>query len=191
MLNKSILIFTMLFISSWANADLFDIQLSDDSARFSYAAEIFGGQFGPTDLDMGVYFDQDKDNLLHLGLLVRNDTLDNPLIIGIGTRFYYADVGKHPGQTPTEGAVITIGGEVLYIPDAFNGFGLGLYGFIAPSVTTFIDADGFSEFGAIISYSVSEQARFYIGYRSIELNVENAEDIDIDSGFIYGFNLRF
>ena len=191
MFNKFIFILLTFYFSQWAYADDLDIQLSNDSARFTYAAEVFGGQFGPTDLEVGGYFNEDKDNLFHLGLLVRNDTLDNPLIIGIGTRLYYADVGNHPGQTPATAAVISIGGELLYVPDAFNGFGVGFYYYVAPSVTSFQDADGFTEFGGIVNYAITEQASFYIGYRNIELDIENATNIEVDSGFIFGFNLRF
>ena len=191
MFNKFIFILVALLISPWASADLLEIQLSNNSARFSYAAEVFGGEFGPTDLEIGGYFNEEDDTIAHVGLLVRNDSLDNPLIIGIGTRYYYADIGNQPGQAPAKASVITIGGELLYVPDAFNGFGVGFYAFVAPSVTTFQDADGFTEYGGIINYAITEQASFYIGYRRIEVEIENASDIEVDSSFIYGVKLRF
>jgi len=191
MYRKFILIIMALFISPWAYADLLDIQLSNNSARFSYAAEVFGGEFGPTDLEIGSYFNEDNDNVTHVGLLVRNDTLDNPLIISIGSRFYYADVGNQPGQAPADASVLTIGGELLYVPDTFAGFGIGVYYFVAPSVTTFQDADGFTEYGGTINYAITEQASFYIGYRKIEVEIENASDIEVESSFIYGLRMRF
>jgi len=191
MFRRFFFIISTLLLSTGAAADELDIQLSNESARVSYAAEVLGGQFGPTNLVIGGYVNEDKDKLFHLGLLIRNDTLDNPLIISIGTRLYYADVGNQPGQLVTTATAITIGGELLYVPDAFNGFGVGFYYFVAPSVTTFQDADGFTEYGGIVNYSISEQASFYLGYRNIELKIDNGNDIEIDSGFIYGFNFRF
>ncbi len=191
MLRRIVLTTMALLFSHWAFADDLDIQLSNKSARFVYAAEVFGGEFGPTDLELGGYFNEDKDKLFHLGLLVRNDTLDNPLSIGIGTRLYYGDVGNHAGQTPAKATVITIGGELLYVPDAFNGFGVGFYYYVAPSVTSFQDADGFTEYGGVVNYAITEQASFYVGYRKIEVEIESGSDIEVDAGLIYGFNLRF
>jgi len=189
--RRFIFILVALFLSQIVRAESLNIQLGDNSARVMYATEVIGGSFGPTDLEVGAYYNNDKDKLFHLGLLIRNDTLDNPLIIGFGTRLYYADVGNQSGQNPATTSAVAFGGEVLYVPDAFNGFGIGFNYFYAPSVLTFQDGDGFSEYGAIGSYAVSEQARFYVGYRFMELRIENASDIEVDSGFIFGFNLRF
>ncbi|VAW96360.1 hypothetical protein MNBD_GAMMA21-998 [hydrothermal vent metagenome] len=191
MYRRFIFILVALFLSQIVRAESLNIQLGDNSARVMYATEVIGGSFGPTDLEVGAYYNNDKDKLFHLGLLIRNNTLDNPLIIGFGTRLYYADVGNQSGQNPATASAVALGGEVLYVPDAFNGFGIGFNYFYAPSVLTFQDGDGFSEYGAIGSYAVSKQARFYVGYRFMELRIENASDIEVDSGFIFGFNLRF
>ena len=73
MFNKLMLIWMTLLISQWTFADDLDIQLSNNSARIVYAAEVFGGEFGPTDFEIGGYFNEDDDTVFHLGLLVRND----------------------------------------------------------------------------------------------------------------------
>lgn len=176
----------------WANADALNIQLSNQSARFIYAAEVFGGQFGPTDLEVAGYFNEDDDTVVHVGLLVRNDSLDNPLVISIGARAYYGDVGNaQPNPTPINGAVIALGGELLFIPQSFNGLGVGAYAFVAPSVLSFMDADGFAEYGFIVDYAITEQSSFYVGYRNIEFQRDNNPNIEVDSSFIYGLVLRF
>jgi len=182
----------MMCSMAWAHADTLNIQLSNESARFMYASEVFGGQFGPTDLEVGGYFNEDDDSLLHLGLLVRNDSLDNPLVISIGARVYYGDVGNAPpNPTPTDAAVIALGGELLYIPDNLGGLGLGAYYFVAPSVVSFMDADGFTELGLYVDYAITEQASVYVGYRNIEVKLDTGLDIEVDSSLIYGLVLRF
>ena len=89
----------LLLFAHSAFADMFNIQLSNDSGRFTYATEVFGGQYGPVDLETSLYFNQDNDKMADVGLMVRNDTLDNPLVISIGSRVYYGDGGNGEGQT--------------------------------------------------------------------------------------------
>ena len=115
----------LLLFAHSAFADMFNIQLSNDSGRFTYATEVFGGQYGPVDLETSLYFNQDNDKMADVGLMVRNDTLDNPLVISIGSRVYYGDVGNGEGQTHATFAAIAIGGELLFIPGNLGGLGLG------------------------------------------------------------------
>ena len=189
MFRQLFFIILVLFISHKSYADELNLQLSNDSLRLIYAAEVFGGSFGPTDLEMAGYYNRESDTILHLGLLIRNDTLDNPLIIRIGTRFYYVDAGNQPGQASVTASALTFGGELLYVPDAFNGFGVGFAYFVSPTVTTFQDADGFTEYSVIVNYSVSETTGFYVGYRNIELKLDNASDVEVEAGFMFGFRL--
>jgi hypothetical protein len=172
-------------------ADALNIQLSNKSARFIYASEVFGGQFGPTDLEVGAYFNEDDDTVAHLGLMVRNDSLDNPLIIAIGARAYYADAGNQLGQTPLTAGALALGGEILVIPNNLGGLGIGFHYFVAPSVTSFMDAEGFTEYGALVDYEITEQASVYVGYRKIEIEPETGADVVVDSSVIYGLILRF
>lgn len=181
-----------LFYVTAVNADSFNVQLSDDSARFVYATEVFGGQYGPVDFETGIFFNEEDDVMVHLGLLVRNDTLDNPIVISIGSRLYYADAGNAANQTDSTIAAITIGGELLFIPDTLGGLGFGIYYFVAPSIVSFLDADGFTEYGARIDYAITEQASIYLGYQKIEAELEiDGSDLKIHSGSFFGIGLRF
>jgi hypothetical protein len=174
-----------------AYADMFDVQLSNNSGRFSYSTEVFGGQYGPVDLEMGLFFNQDSDKMAHIGMMVRNDTLDNPLVISIGVRAYYGDVGNKAPDPHSKFAAIAIGGELLFIPDNFGGLGLGLYYYVAPSVTSFIDADGFTEYGARINYELTKQANVSLGYQKIKTDLSTGSSLDIDSSVFFGIGLRF
>lgn len=185
------LLVTLIASIETVHADMFNVQLSNDSGRFLYATEIFGGQYGPVDFEAGIYFNEDDDSLVHLGLLVRNDTLDNPLVISVGTRVYYADAGNHPNQTPAKIGAMTIGGELLFIPDNLGGLGFGIHYFVAPSIVAFLDADDFTEYGARLDYALTEQASVYIGYQRIETKLNNGTDLRIDSSTYFGIGMRF
>lgn len=191
MRHKLLFFIALLTFSQMLYADTVNIQLSNESARFSYAAEVFGGEFGPTELDVGAYFNEHDDTVVHGGLLVRNDSLDNPIRIGIGLRAYYADAGNQPGQTQADVGVIAIGGEIKFTPDNFGGIGFGLNYFVSPSVLSFMDADGFTEFSLIADYNITEAATVYIGYRKMQVKLDTGGSFDIESSFIYGLMLRF
>jgi hypothetical protein len=188
---KYIIAAVLFLFAHTAYADMFDIQLSNNSGRFSYATEVFGGQYGPVDLEMGLFFNQDSDKMAHIGMMVRNDTLDNPLVISIGTRLYYADAGNAPGETHAKFAAIAIGGELLFIPDNLGGLGLGLYYYVAPSVVSFMDADGFNEYGIRINYEITKQANVSLGYQKIKADLTTGSSLSIDSSVFFGIGLRF
>lgn len=174
-----------------AFADMFNIQLSNTSGRFTYSTEVFGGQYGPLDLETGLFFNQDSDKMVHVGMMIRNDTLDNPVVISIGTRAYYGDVGHASGQIHAKFTAIAIGGELLFIPDSLGGLGFGAYYYTAPSVVTYMDADGFSEYGLRVNYEITKQSSVSLGYQKIKLDLNNNFTETIDSSVFFGIGLRF
>ena len=143
------------------------------------------------DLETSLFFDQDNDKMADVGLMVRNDTLDNPLIISVGTRAYYGDVGNGDGQTHATFAAIAVGGELLFIPGNLGGLGLGVYYFVAPNVVTFMDADNFSEYGIRLNYAITKQADVSLGYQKMKVNLTDGTTLDIDSSIFFGIGLRF
>jgi hypothetical protein len=189
--QKFLLAAVLLIASHCAFADMFNVQLSDKSGRFNYAMEMFGGQYGPVDLDMGIYINQDDDKMAHIGLVVHNDTLDSPLVISIGTRLYYGDIGNEPPGPHSKFSAIAIGGELLFIPDNLGGLGLGVHYYVAPSVVSYIDADGFTEYGIRLDYEITRQANIFVGYQKIKVDLVGGPTLDVDSSTFFGIGMRF
>ena len=181
----------LLSMATPVQADIFNVQLGSESGRIIYATEVFSGRYGPVDMELGFYFNDQDDYIGHAGLLVRNDTMNNPLVISIGTRLYYGDVGNAPTQTNADVGALAIGGELLYIPDNLGGLGFGFHYYVAPSIVAFFDADSFTEYGVRLDYAVTPQASIYIGYQKVETDLENGTDLEIDSSTFFGVSLRF
>jgi len=188
-LVSSLLLLCLTINIAWA--DMFNVRLSSSSGRFDYSREMFGGQYGPVDMELGLYYNEDDDTLVHVGLMVRNDTLDNPLVISVGARAYYGDVGNAAGQPNSNIGAIAVGGELLFIPDNLGGLGLGIHYYVAPSIVSFMDADGFTEYGVKLDYALTKQASIYIGYQKIETDLETGPTLKIDSSSFFGIRLRF
>lgn len=191
LIRKIVAAICLLLASQIASADSFNIQLSDSSARFLYAAEVFGGQFGPTDFEVGAYFNDTDDTVAHASLVLRSDAIDNPIIAAIGGRFYYGDVGNAPGQTQADVAALAFGVSVSFKPEGFYGAGLTVHYFASPAVTSYMDADSFREYGVALDISITEQVGFYLGYRNIATDLDTGTRIEIDNSFMYGFLFRF
>lgn len=174
-----------------AFADAINVELSGKSARFVYASELYGSQYGPMDMEFSGFFNEDNDSMFTAGFLVRNDTLDSPLVISIGTRIYYADAGNAPGATNVKVAALTIGGEIIYIPANLKGFGFGAHVFIAPEIVTFMDADGFMEYGARIEYEITKQSSIYLGYAKTRIDLQTGGSVSLQGDVFVGIGMRF
>jgi hypothetical protein len=190
---RQLLATIILLISSFSSlqAGNLNIQLGSESGRFLYASEAFAGRFGPVDMEFALFFNDEEDYLGHIGLLVRNDTMDNPFVISVGTRLYYGDVGNAPTQTNADIGGIAIGGEVLFIPDNLGGLGFGIHYYYVPGIVAFMDAEDITEYGARLEYAITQQASIYIGYQKIEAGLENGTDLEIDDNTHIGISLRF
>lgn len=185
MTPRIILLLTALLMSSTASAEEVNIQLSSDTARFMYLTEAFGQDFGRLELEVGFLYNENDNSLINAGLLVRGESVSVPLIVSLGARAYYADLGPY-----TVGA-LAIGGDLLLSPESWGGFGLGGFYFTAPGVVSFIDATDLTEYGAYINFQITPQARLALGYKNIEASIENAADIEIDDGAYFSLNLSF
>jgi hypothetical protein len=196
-MNRIILAIVAVFIyagtvQAEAETQALDIRLGDNSARFMYSSDVLGGSFGAANLDFGIYFDDDNDTLGNIGMFIKSESLENPFSISLGFRGYYGDVGKQPDQIPTQAAALAIGGELVFVPKNFGGFGFAVTYYIAPSVLSFMDIDRLTEFGARLEFSVTEQTKLILGYQDIEVDrADGGTVIDVTSGFIFGIGLRF
>lgn len=185
------LMLVLALYSPVAMAGSFSIQFSDETGRLSYATEMVTTQSGPVDLEFGALFNEDDDYMATVGVLIRNDTLNAPVVFTLGTRYYYADIGNAPGQNDTTASALTIGGELLFIPEALGGFGIGVYYFGAPSVVAFGDTDSFKEYGAFIDYLITPNSSVFVGHQTIEADMENGAEYEIDDSAYVGFSIRF
>ncbi len=185
MYSRIILLVTALFMSGAASSEEINIQLSNDTARFMYLTEAFGQNFGRLELEAGFLYNENDDTLVNLGLLVRGESVSVPLIVSIGARAYYARLAAY-----NVGA-IAIGGDLLLAPESWGGLGIGAFYYTAPSVTSFADADGLSEYGVYVNFQITPQARVALGYQRIDADILNAPTILIDKGSYFGLNISF
>ncbi|MGD8546625.1 MAG: YfaZ family outer membrane protein [Thiohalophilus sp.] len=191
MLIRIIQISILALVSSTASADAIKAYLGSDVARFAYATEAFGQQFGRLETEFGfLYTDRnggvrEDDYLAHLGLQVRGESLDAPLIASVGGRIYFGEASTHNISG------IGLGGDVLLMPESWGGFGLGGFLYYAPNVVSFQDADSITEWGIFGSFQVTPQASIKAGVQNIEADIDGGGTAEITDEAFVGVEIRF
>jgi len=185
MYPRIIFLTMMLFMSATASAEDAEVTLGSKSARFMYITEAFGQDFGRLEMEAGFLYTEDSDNLVNVGLLVRGESVSAPIVVSLGARAYVAKV-----QDYSVGA-IAIGGDLLFNPEIWGGVGIGANYYVAPGVVAFRDAKDLEEYGVYLSYQITQQARVALGYRVIDVEINNVGDIQLDKGSYFGLNLSF
>lgn len=192
MLIRIIQIVVLALVSSTASAEAIKAYLGSEAARFSYATEAFGQQFGRLETEFGVLITdhpevaRQDDYLAHLGLQVRGESLDFPLIVSVGGRVYYGEASTY------DVSGIGIGGDLLLLPESWGGFGLGGFFYYAPGVVSFQDAEKIREWGLFASFQITPQASIVAGMQNVEAELDNnLGTVEIEDGGFFGIDIRF
>lgn len=180
-------------MSASVQAEVFDASIAEETLRVS----VSGPLSSFLALDKGEYdaglvageVEDTNDDFLsgHLGALLTGDAgaTAASVIAGLGVRLQYLN-----GEGD-DGGALALGGQVrVKLPQAtrvrFNA-----YGYFSPDASTFGDFDQFMEFSASVGYEILRDAELYLGYRVIEVGLENGPDVDVEDGVHVGIRLDF
>ena len=185
-----VLLFCM--VSTAVSAEGVVAMLNGGSARFFYSTQMWGQQAAPVELETGLLFNEDDNYLLNLGMMLRNDNLDSPIILTLGGRTYFASANDVETHTNYKLAALALGFEVLFIPDNLGGLGIGIHYYYAPDILTGGDAKGLTEIGLRLDYQLTPQSNVFAGYQRIQADIKDKDlNLDIEKGFVLGFGIRF
>ena len=190
--------------TSWAGA--LDLSLSDQSANLIYVLSedplnrnraSFGS--GGTELGLGVFFNEDNDNLFHASLTARGyQTLRvsqyqfGAAVKLVGGDFTALDADTNEEQNQTVGALaLGFQAGLLLRPRNFNPVDLSIEGYYAPSISSFADAERYTEFTGRLQIEIIPSARAFVGYRLIRIDTEQFTDNRLDSNAHFGISLSF
>ncbi|MCI0505588.1 MAG: YfaZ family protein [Gammaproteobacteria bacterium] len=186
-----IFLFTVLSIVSGSNlyARALDFNLSGESAQVKYTTLMGATNYGRTEVGFGFLYHEDKNYLGEIGLLVIDEAGSKSpgLEVGVGTKLYYAQADK----PDIRASAIGLGGQLRYRHAAAPRIVYSATLFYAPGIVSFQDADQMYEFGATIEYELIPTANAYVGYRLIETEIKNRDDVEIDDNFIVGLRFKF
>jgi hypothetical protein len=170
-----------------AHAASLDLSLNDEMAQFLVTSptETWGMQ--DAEVGFGLLFNEDDDLIGTLRLLSTN-RVSPSLRFGVGVQGYLGDLDG-PNETPS---AIAIGGNVAVSLAAQVPIALVLEGWLAPNILAFGDAERITDVSARVEAEVSNRAAVFIGYRLLEVDIENAgNDYEIVDGGVLGVRFGF
>ena len=180
-LPNTVLIFSwfslMALLPVAAIAQSLDLNANDDVIRVTYAT--FTGKNIIAD-GGGMFIDKNNESeqAWHIGA---HAVLEN---VRLGFRTFYTSPGA------VDVLVVGFGGQAnLHLSPQLK---LGLIGYYAPSFSSFMDSDGYTEFGLRMSFKVNRKLDVYLGYRNIKVKIEGvSRKIELDDDPHIGLKMYF
>ncbi len=191
----------MLACAANAGATGVDFSLSNETANVAVLLNPYQFQAGGgSELVLGGFVNESGDNLLHATLMARGkrQSKDSVYTLGAGFRAVYGELEIDEeivinGADSEKVGALGIGIQAGLLLASSRHTPVELIGeaFIAPSITSFTDADKYTEIGARLQVEVIPQARAYLGYRRISFDTNDYIGVNVDSGFHLGLNVSF
>lgn len=173
-----------------AHAGGIDLALGNDTANLSLLLNPYQLYQGGSELAVGGFVNELGDNLVHATLLARGvqTTRSNQYKLGAGIKA----IGGELEIDETVGALALGFQAVLLLSSSrYNPIDFTIEGFHAPSITSFSDADSFTEMAARLQIEVIPQARAYLGYRRMTFESNDFGDVQLDRSVHLGLNITF
>lgn len=173
-----------------ANATGFDFRVADKAAEifYLYKSSTFG--YGGSDVGWGVFFNDNEDKMITGSLLVSGNGAGGKraLQFGVGVKGFLADFGNN---VDIQGGGLGIGGLIRYVFSSSTPVAILVEAYTVPAITSFGDADDFSEARFALELEVSPSARAYVGYRTMTLEDDGNNEYELDDSVHVGVRVSF
>jgi len=190
MMTRFISATVLLLASLQAGATGFDFRIADKAAEmfYLYKSSTFG--YGGSDVGWGIFFNENDDKMLSGSLLVSGNGAGGKraLQFGVGIKGFVADFGN---GVDVQGGGLGIGGLIRYVFSSSTPIAILVEAYSVPTITSFGDADDFSEARFALELEVSPSARAYLGYRTLTLETENNNEHELDDSLHFGVRIGF
>ncbi|MGE5452670.1 MAG: YfaZ family outer membrane protein [Acidobacteriota bacterium] len=169
-----------LAMSVSAQADQVDFALNNDAFSVNYSSSRLGSG---ASVDGDWFHHVDRGNVLGLGLKI--DQYRGADSVSLGGKLVLVSNDVKDASALALGGAFSVGlpGEPRI---RFGG-----HAWLAPSVTSFGDADGFIDIDLRVGYRVLDRGELYLGYRYINVDYQNHHDLKVQDGLMVGMNLTF
>ncbi len=181
----------LLLLTGTAQAEIVDFSVGDNSFRLAVygpLSRILSETKGQYDIGAIVRPERNDDLLVvHTGVLITGDAgmKDANVAAGLGIR------GVYIGRDDDSGGAAALGGQVEVRLPGYDRLGFSLYGYGAPSVTSFGQVDKYYEVGVGVDYQLLKDASIYVGYREVRIDIADLSDVKADDSFHIGLRLSF
>ncbi len=191
----------MMLCTATANAGGVDLALSNNTAHLSMLLNPHAFyQGGGSEAAFGGFISEGGDKLLHTTLIARGyrQSATSQYSLGAGVKAMYGDVtipaeANNGAEAEENVGALALGFQagMLISSSRHNPIEALVEGFIAPSITSFSDAERFVEFNARLQVEIIPQAQAYVGYRRMRFDTRNFDNVQLDRSVHLGIKLTF
>jgi len=173
-----------------ADANGIDFRLSSRTAEFSFLTQSATFGYGGADIGYSIFVNENDDLIATASVLVSGSSAGDvrALHFGVGAKVYAGTIDNLPNG---DGGALAIGGQVRYVFPASTPLAILAEGFFAPSVVSLADFEGLREYRVALELEVTPSARAYVGYRFLEVEVNNGAEIELDDRAHAGVRFSF
>lgn len=202
-LASVLLLATVSTAASNAAATGIDLSLSNETANLAVVLNPYQFYAGDgSELVLGAFVSEAGDSLFQAALMARgyrqSASGESQYRLGAGLKAVYGEV-EIPDEIQIDGEDsekvgalgIGIQAGVLLASSRNNPIELLGEAFMAPSISSFTDAERYIELGARLQIEVIPQAVTYLGYRRLSFDTNDYEALRLDSGFHLGLKVTF
>ena len=198
MLRKTIIIILAILPVSNGFASWLDLSMGTDAAELVYLTESATFGYGGADMGFGLFLNEDDSYIASASILVSGsgDGDVRGLHFGVGAKVY-AGIIDFPSPIDNQsGGSLAIGGQIRYVFPGSTPLAILVEGFAAPDVTSVSDFKGLTEIRVALEMEITPSARAYIGWRSLEVELDeglgiNGDEIDLDDSGHIGVRFSF
>jgi hypothetical protein len=165
-----------------------ELYLSEDALQAQYIRRLDLGDFGPTEVRAGFFYNEDRD-LIGVGDLLTSvgDDVDvRRLEVRVGARVYGAFLALEDQDI----FGIGLGGEAQYFLGSSRSTSVTLALFYSPDIVTFGAADNVKDVSLRIMTRLSSGTDVFVGYRAFEIDSDPV-DREVDDNLHVGFRRSF
>jgi len=197
MLKKLAAIVGVSLLATQVHARGVDLRLANDTAELLYLTESSTFGYGGADMGFGILFNENNDYMLSASAMVTGHSAGNnkPLQMGVGAKLLYTSLDNNPvrGNNDEDVGALALGGQLRYVIPSSTPLAFLVEGFIAPSVTSFSNAEQYTEYRVAVELEVTPSARAYIGFRNIEIDLKSpgVSGIEVDNEVHIGIKIDF
>ncbi len=162
--------------------------LAEDALQVMYTTELDVGELGMNEIRAGFLFSEGRDFILIGDMLV--DVGQRPerprWMLDVGPRLYGALLNIENQDI----FAMAVGGRLSYLFRENGATTMSVSAFYAPDIITFGNADNVVDVGIRFETQLTQATRIFLGYRSLEFELLDAER-KIDDNVHIGFRRRF
>jgi len=192
----------MLLCSAGVQATGVDISVSNKTFQGSLLLNPLAfRQGGGSEVGIGGFYGEEGgDKLAHVSLIARGyrQSPTSQYSLGAGIKGIYGDVnipaasnnGTEVGESVGAVAMGFQAGMLISSSRHNPVEGVAEF-FIAPSVTSFSDAEQYMEFSARMQVEIIPQVQTYVGYRRLRFNTREFKNVQVDRSWHFGIRYSY